>query len=138
MTLTPELHTALEAELQQLAVQVGERMQQKNIESQSALREIVGERIQQAVPTPIVPVSTDAASTPISSVLPAYANEMPADQRLVIERLVDSFFHQGNVIKAIEEAAAYARSKKSPEILDVFHDTLTGKMHDVLKERALL
>ncbi|MBI1960842.1 MAG: hypothetical protein HYS43_01025 [Candidatus Liptonbacteria bacterium] len=65
-------------------------------------------------------------------VLPSYTDAAPDDVKLEAERLIDLALHRG-----VDVAATEAR-KKSPFVLDAFHDALTDRLYPEFKERGLV
>ncbi len=68
----------------------------------------------------------------ISSPLPQYAQDAPAETKLEIEYLIDLAIHQG-----LTKANAQARTS-SPFVVDAFHDALVGKLYPEFERRGLI
>lgn len=129
--LTP--HESLEREMRELSADI--KIKGAG-EHKDVLRAAVGERIgiqggaqasgnantQQATPSPVHQ----------SLVLPKYAEDMPEEVQLLVETLIDKAWHKG-----IDAATADAR-KAGPVILDMFHDSLTGKLYEEMHKRGML
>lgn len=124
-------HSALEADMQRLAVEVKKHRENPEFSSVSEV-ELLKHSIQslagggQNVPQP----SGAAADT---GVLPAYVQSAPAEVKLEVEYLIDMALHQG-----VEKATAEARKSKNPFIVDALHDALATKLYSELKKRSLI
>ncbi len=119
-----ELHPALEAEINRLSVEIlsGKHEGMAN-------REIIRKSLAEGVPkeTPKEPIG------PLSgTVLSDYAAEESPEIRLYVEHIIDKLWHDGDLIAATNEA-----KKRGALILDIFHDSLTGKFHDIMKQRGI-
>lgn len=79
-----------------------------------------------SAPAPVTPAPTSDGP------LPAYMKDASAQTKHEVEYLVNTALHKG-LDKANEEAR-----KANSFVLDAFHDTLTGKLHDELQKRGLL
>ncbi len=133
------LHATLENEIRALADEL--RGKQTAEMTPGAAQEIIknalGERMKRVDiggptggPAPVV--STPSTSGQSSAILPAYANDLPREQKLRVEQLVEIALHQGL-------AAAVTSAKKSdPIILDVLHDALAGRLYGLMKERGVI
>lgn len=85
-------------------------------------------------PPPTSPVVNDADDHVTSDILPEYlANESDAVQaQHEVKVLIDFFFHEG-LERAIRES-----KKRSPFVVDAFHDALVDKMLPELKKRGVI
>ncbi|MBI2406441.1 MAG: hypothetical protein HYV25_02560 [Candidatus Harrisonbacteria bacterium] len=127
-------HAILEADMKRLAVEV-ER--QKEMESREVIKAALGAKIKETE-RPAAPTETPTqAPTRMSSVLPAYSDEMTPELKLAVEKLVDVAWHKG-VDAAVSDAKALAKQKGGAALLDMFHDALTGKLHEEMGRRGLL
>jgi hypothetical protein len=79
-------------------------------------------------PAPAAPVSSQGPS----GILPDYAKDATAENKLEIEYLVELAATRG-----ILEASKIAQ-ETSPFVLDAFHDALTGKLYDELVKSGVL
>lgn len=125
-------HSALEADIEKL---------NKEIESKRNLPEYKEktdkELIKQSIRPLIYPQNGQKSSMSDQAVVqqaifPKYFQDLPAETKLQIERLIDLTFHSG-VEKTINRA-----KRASPFILDVFHDILVDKLYDELKKRKII
>ena len=130
----PSFEQALEADLKQLAAEVGRHRESPELKD-AGEKEILKQAIR-AFPQlnnnqpaqPAAPAATKASSSP----LPAYAQNAPAEVKLEIEYLLDLAFRQG-ISKALDE------SKQSPYFVqDAFHDALAGKLYPELQKRGYM
>jgi len=124
-------HSALEAEIKQLALEVKRQEQTpegKKLGAEALLKEAI-----KALPSMNATGNGAAADDPAQKgSLPDYAKTAPAGVKLEIEYLLDVAFHQG-----ISKADAEAR-KSSAFVLDAFHDALAGKLYPEFQKRGLL
>ncbi|MEK7593334.1 MAG: hypothetical protein AAB464_01275 [Patescibacteria group bacterium] len=122
-------HSALEADIERLSKEIGEK---KNLLEYKKIteRELIKRAIQPMIKSnqPIQPASSGTQS----QILPDYLASASDEIKFQIEELVDSLFHQG-IKKVIKRA-----QRASPFILDAFHDALTDKLHEELKKRKLI
>jgi len=124
-------HSALEADMQRLAVEIKKRRENPDFSSVSEV-ELLKHSIQslsgagQTVPQP-------SNAEPDAGVLPAYVQSAPAEVKLEIEYLIDMALHQG-----VGKATAEARKSKNPFIVDALHDALATKLYPELKKRGLV
>ena len=126
--------SALEQDMQRLAQEVLARKGQKEslaMPEREIVKEVLSSQIEdQPYVTPSFSSSNAQAST--SSPLPQYMNDESAEIKLKVEQLINETFHKG-VSETIKEAR-----KMNPFILDAFHDALTSRVYDELKERKLI
>lgn len=126
-------HKALEADIERLSKEIAEKrnlLEHKDLSDRELVKQILHPIIKQAVVQP-----QDAASQPSpaqSNVLPDYLQDSSSDIKLQVEELVDLTLHQGI------EKAVKAAGKSNAFILDAFHDALTDKLHDILKQKGIL
>lgn len=121
-------HATLEADIKKLSAEIKERgISEKGKE---ALKTIVKEQI--SAPAPSVP-PVQPAIPPASSVsLPSYMDGEKDLVKLKVEKLLDLAWHKG-----IKRASEEARDS-GPIVLDAFHDALTDKLYNELKQRGIL
>lgn len=124
-------HKVLEEDMKRLASEV-ER--QKEIESREVIKAALGAKIREGEPTA---PSREAIGPAGASPLPAYSDDTAPELRLKVERLVDVAWHKG-VDTAVAEAKTLAKQKDGAALLDMFHDALTGKLHEEMVKRGLL
>lgn len=91
------------------------------------VREVVGERIQQAAPqyqpvSPQPPVDTPAAR--------AQQENIPDELRASVQQLVNITFEKG-----IEEAVKEALKSDNAAIIDAFHDVIVDELYNELVNR---
>lgn len=67
--------------------------------------------------------------------LPDYALDLPAEEKLQVEKLIDAVLHEG--LKAIEEVKDN-KNKYSARVVDTFHDSLSGKLSNELEKMKLI
>jgi len=128
-----ENHKALEADIERLRLEVEEvrsHSEARELSDKEVLRTAIdrmasegGERYR--------PQTSPAIPQDDNGFLPGYAVQAPADIKLEVESLIDEAFHEG-VAKAVGKAR-----RSSPFVLDAFHDALSGKLHEELKNRGL-
>ena len=114
----------LERQLEEKKAALGQEKPEKEI-----LHEVVGERIQQHVPTyvPTPPVST---SSPITAEPPSYLAQELKDK---IQEIVKLVFTK-NLDEGIKEAAKTGNMA----LIDAFHDILTDELYNQLIEQRKL
>lgn len=124
-------HAALEADMKRLAVEV-ER--QKETESREVIKAALGAKIREGESMAPPREAIGAAG---ASPLPSYSDDVAPELRLKVEQLIDVALHKG-VDAAVADARALAKQKDGPALLDMFHDALTGKLHEEMVRRGLL
>ena len=124
-------HKILEEDMKRLAVEV-ER--QKETESREVIKAALGAKIHEEAPAS---GARESASSAAASPLPSYFGDATPEMRLKVEQLVDVAWHKG-VDAAVAEARAFAKQKDGAALLDMFHDALTGKLHEEMVRRGLL
>lgn len=65
-------------------------------------------------------------------ILPDYLKDASPEIKFEVEKLIDMVFHQG-LYKAVSEA-----KKHDALVIDAFHDALTDKLFEELKQRKIL
>ena len=118
----------LESDLELVASEIAkhkENPEMSGASDQEMVRQAIRTIGAAAVPAPQVAADEDSA-------LPAYMSAATPAAKMEVEDLVRMAFKEG-----IAKATA-AAGKSNPFILDAFHDTLAGKMHDELKKRKLI
>ena len=129
----PFEHASLEQDIERLSAEIKERgLAGKGkegvktvVKEQTAPEMPVGPSGRPELPTAPPPV-------PVNPALPNYLQNEPAEVKLKVEKLLDLAWHKG-----IKKAADEARNS-GPVILDAFHDALTDKIYNELKQRGLL
>lgn len=125
-------HESLEREIQELSTD----LKNKSIaEKREAIKNSLADKIELSNSSNVAVSSSPAQSATnanASSILPPYAANMPEELQLKVEKLVDLAWHKG-----IDVAIADAR-KGGPIVLDMLHDSLTGKIYDEMEKRGLL
>ena len=124
-------HKILEEDMKRLAAEV-ER--QKETESREVIKAALGAKIHETTPSG---AAREGVSSAAASPLPAYSGDATPEMRLKVEQLVDVAWHKG-VDAAVAEARVLAKRKDGPALLDMFHDALTGKLHEEMVRRGLL
>lgn len=121
-----ELHPALEAEISRLSAEVLRRREEGRSDLEN-LKQSLGESQEKTVPQKPRESQTEP------SVLPGYATDESPETRLYVESVIDKLWHEGDLDAAWKEA-----EKGGPLALDLFHDALAGKFHDIMKQRGVL
>ena len=131
-------HSVLEADIEKLSREISEKRnlpEYKDVSEKELIKESLKPFLQQAGLTATVqnqPLAKDENSGQKGNILPSYLKDEPAEIKLQVEKLVDEVFHEG-LKKAVAEA------KKSGFFLeDAFHDALTEKFYEELRERGML
>lgn len=116
-------HSALEQDIQRISAEIKSRgVAEKGRE---AVKTVVQEQIRQpASPAPVLVQPPDP--------LPSYMATEEPEVKLKVEKLLDLAFHKG-----LKRAADEARVM-NPIIMDAFHDALTDKLYNELKQRGIL
>lgn len=113
----------LEKQLQEKKADLGQQPEQKeSLTDKEALRQVVGEKIQQHAPT-YVPKSAPQTQTDDTG-------SIPAELKDKIQELVNHVF-QGNLSQGIKEVV----KSNNPALIDAFHDVLVDQLYDALLER---
>lgn len=120
-------HSALEQEIKKLFLEIKEKgLAEKG-------REAVKAAIKEQITTmPPSPAAVQPAQPAPASPLPDYLQQAPDAVKLKVEKLLDLAWHKG-----IKKAAEEARDS-GPLIVDAFHDALTDKLYNELKQRGLI
>lgn len=120
-------HEALEQDIERLSREVQQERAgtSSSLSDRDVVKTVIGKRIE-AQQTPQEP------ATQPSSILLQYLQKESAEVQLKIEELIDHAFHKG-ITASIAEAQKYG-----PFILDGFHDSLTSKVYDALKEKGIV
>ena len=119
----------LESDITHVASEVARHKENPELSGASE-RELVRQAIRSVSNLPVAPKA--AAPTTDDSVLPAYMSSATPAQKLEVEDLLRTAFKDG-----IAQATSVAQ-KSSPFVLDAFHDTLTGTLHEELKKRKMI
>ncbi len=126
-------HKVLEADIERLSKEIAEK---KNLPE---YKEISEKELIKQVLQPIIKQGTNDKKQVISEnektkeiVLPDYLKDSPAETKLQVEKLIDSVFHQG-----IDKVVKIAK-QTNPFVLDAFHDALTDRLYEELKNRKLI
>lgn len=125
-------HSVLEQDIKRLSVEIKERgLAGKGksgvmtvVKEQSSPEMPVGSSGRTELPT--------AKPIPQNPALPNYLQNEPSQIKLKVEKLLDLAWHSG-----IKRAAMEARDS-GPIVLDAFHDALTDKIYNELKQKGLL
>lgn len=125
-------HSILEEDIKRLSLEIKSRgLAEKGKKGVKTV-------IQEQTAPPITATGTAAqpaqpAAPPASSVtLPSYLDKETDLLKLKVEKLLDLALHKG-VNRAAEEAR-----DNGPLVVDAFHDALTDKLYDELKQRGLI
>jgi hypothetical protein len=117
----------LEAKRQQLA------SASETHEDKELLRQVIGERIQAAVPVAVPPSSVVVPdpTTDENAEFPNYLAGANSDVKSHVHQLIQIAMHSG-----IEKAVSRAKAE-STYVLDAFHDALVDKLYNELKGRGV-
>ncbi len=127
-------HNALEADILKLSKEIADKRQLLEHRDLSE-RDIIKKIIQPIIKNQITDQQQTASgqqSVIQSQSLPDYLKDSPADIRLQVEKLIDLAMHYG------VKKAARAANQSSAFIVDAFHDAITDKLYDELKNRKIL
>lgn len=124
-------HASLEQDIKRLSVEIKERGLEK---SRGGVMTIVKEQSAPEMPVGLSgrPELPTAPPLPQNPALPNYLQNEPSQTKLKVEKLLDLAWHSG-----IKRAAMEARDS-GPIVLDAFHDALTDKIYNELKQKGLL
>lgn len=129
-------HNALERDVARLSQEVLELRSKLGAEKadESAVREVLRPKIYLEAPSSSAPSASQSAGdqASLSPILPDYLQKESPELKLKVEELVGLTLQQG-IEKTVEQARQYG-----PFLLDAYHDALTSKMHQELKNRGLL
>lgn len=126
-------HSELEADIQRLSREIIEKKKNPEYKDFSD-KELIKETIR-----PIINSTAKQAENgnkmPFSSAektfLPDYAIGLSDEEKLKVEKLIEAVFHNG--LKAITES-----QKNEASVIDAFHDALTDKLFEELKQKKIL
>ena len=126
-------HNTLEDDIKLLGREVAEKKSEPESKDLSE-KEIIKRTIAPFINQPPASGTNPQTQTILEeeSFHPDYLKDSPAEIKLQVEKLIDNVFHIG-----LRKAAAEAR-KKTPFLLDSFHDSLADKLHEELKKRKLI
>ncbi len=126
-------HNILERDIEILSKEIAEKRnlpEYKNMPEKELIRQTLQPMVK---PQTVIPQSVNGQKSMVNSpLLPDYLNDSPAAIKLEVEKLIDSVLREG-----VEKAAKRAR-ESGAFVLDAFHDALTDKLYDALKERGLI
>lgn len=115
-------HAALEQEIQELAIEVREKVGFEKKDARAAygaIRESLKSK-------------SESYHSDSSSVLPNYMVDDSPEIKLKVEKLVDGVFHVG-IMKTLKIA-----KKEGPFFVDALHDVLSEKLYEEMKRRRLI
>jgi hypothetical protein len=124
---------ALEADIERLSKEIIEKrnlLEHKDLSDRELVKKTLEPIIKQAAVQPQIAASQSSSTQ--QSVLPDYLQDSSADVKLQVEKLIDLTLHQGI------EKAVKAAGKTNAFVLDAFHDALTDKLHDILKQKGVI
>lgn len=127
-------HNFLEQDIERLSKEVAEK---RNLPEYKELseKELIKQTLQPLIKQPITQLTqpkVQSIEPTEEAFLPNYLKDSPAEVKLRVEKLVDSVFHQG-IEKTVKEAKG-----GDAFVLDAFHDALTDKLYEELKQRKLI
>lgn len=127
-------HRVLEADIERLSKEIAEKrnlLEHKDSSARELVKKSLEPMFKQDIGKPTA-VQSATQSTAQNQIIPDYLKNFSPEIKLRVEELVDSLFHQG-----IEKVVKRAK-RANPFILDAFHDALTDKLHQELKNRKLI
>ena len=127
-------HQELEADMQRLSREVMEKRnlpEYKDFSNKEIIKETIGQIIKPD--TERLKIENKDIVETEKTFLPDYALELPPEKKLEVEKLIDSLFHEG--LKAIDDVRKH---NYDAEVVDTFHDALSGKLSDELEKRKLI
>lgn len=127
-------HRVLEADIERLSKEIAEKrnlLEHKDLSARELVKKSLEPMFKQDIGKPAaVQFATQSATQ--NQIIPDYLKNASPEIKLLVEELVNSLFHQG-VEKVVKRA-----KRANPFILDAFHDALTDKLHQELKNRKLI
>lgn len=130
-------HKELEADIQRLSKEVLEKRNLPEYKDFSN-REIIKETIRPLIrpDEQRAEIENKAVIEAEKSFLPNYALTLSAEEKLEVEKLIDSIFHKRQgLFKVIAEVKS---GKHGAGVTDAFHDSLTEKLIDELEKGKYL
>jgi hypothetical protein len=124
-------YEAIEADIKKLAEEV-KRLKIKAETNHLSEQEIIKKSLSAMVPIAQVQSQTQKKE-PSDKPIPKYAESFSPELQLEIEYLLHTAFTEG-----ITKALADAQKSNNPAVLDAFHDALSGKLYEELKQRKIL
>lgn len=127
----------IEAEIAELASQIEAKRkllesEKGLVEEKEVLKSAVGEKMSQGVPSFSARQNTSSASSGTqSSSGSSYLDSVGSEVEAEVNSLLSVVFEKG-----IDEAIKRA-SSSSPLVLDAFHDALTDKLYEEMKNRGV-
>lgn len=128
-------HNALEADIQKLSKELAEKKQlleHRDLSERDIIKKILYPIIKQMPATSQQSDVSIQMSDISSQNLPDYLKDSPDDIKLQVEKLIDLAINYG-----VEKAARTA-GQLNAFIVDAFHDAITDKLYDELKNRKIL
>lgn len=127
-----QFKNTIEAEIAELTKQIEAKRsilesERGIVEEKDAVRQVVGEKISEAVPS-FVPKAVSTKDDDNKS----YLDSADEDTTNIINGLLEKVFSEG-----IATAIKYAEMN-DPYIIDAFHDALTDKMYEKLKAEGIV
>jgi hypothetical protein len=125
------LHAALERDIEQLTLEINRRREMpetKSYSSKELIRQSLSVFAQYSAQAQVEPQDEKGEV----SILPAYMKDAPAENKLLLEKLLDISLHHG-IARGLREA-----KKAGPHFLDAFHDALVEKLYPELKRRGIV
>lgn len=119
-----------EQDIERVGKEVGEKIgspEYKDVPEKEIIKEVI-----QPVINPQPTGNTVTSSTPLPKDLPNYLKDSSGEEKIRVEGLVSMALEKG-----LDRAAKEAR-QSTPFILDAFHDALTDKLYEELKNRKII
>lgn len=126
-------HSALEADIERLSKEIAEKRKLPEYKELSE-KEIIRQKLQPLIKpgVQLIKPAVQSIEQTKETFFPNYLKDSSPEIKLQVEKLVDLVFHQGieKTVKEANQAGAF--------ILDAFHDALTDKLYEELKNRKLI
>lgn len=124
----------IEKDIQGLSEEIKERQIENDVEvsSEVEVKDFLKTKIGDSVAQAKAKVQPSDSTIEEDKVLPDYLKKESREVKDEVERLIALAFAEG-IEKSLKEAV-----KSGPFILDAFHDALTSKLYDELKNRKLV
>ena len=127
----------IEAEIAELASQIEAKRkilesERGMVEEREIVRQAVGEKMSQNIPTFSISGQTKTGSQTSTDIRKSYLDSVPPEVEAEVNGLLAIVFEKG------VEGAIKIASKSSPLVMDAFHDALTDKLYNDLKDKGIL
>lgn len=122
--------SVVEQDIERVGKEVGEKIgspEYKDVSEKEIIKEVI-----QPVINPQLSGGGATPSVPLPKDLPNYLKDSSGEEKIRVESLVSMALEKG-----LDRAAKEAR-QSTPFILDAFHDALTDKLYEELKNRKII